>query len=462
MHSSIKPENDPRFVLPYSDQIPAVGVLFVDPFSDFHSGYMIDVTVHFYQAGVVRVISPYQAKGLNQTNEEEDCFQYTAPLNSPDLKIWLEKIPFPITAVICESDSGLDYAERLADAIEKVQQQQQKSKTLKHNGYNSARRDKFLMNQLCKERGVETVKQITCESVKDALAEAASTFGCTRDIKSSIPVIIKPKRSVASDKVVLCQTLDDIPKATQTILDSYVFGEWDVRHGAVLMQEYVTGSEYAIDMVSKDGVHKAAAVWLYEKTCTSDEGTQPFAYLSGRLVQDENCEKILEYVRSCLDALNIAWGMTHTEIKLEENGKIRLIEVNVRQQNDHFGPICDACIGYNAMSMCLSAYLDDDEDSLFESVPIQPALEKDGMIVNLACFVEGKIQKISHLKEIDQLESVVAIELFPGFGIGDIVTKTKDIRSDCGWVHLINNDKDCIERDYQQICKCMKTMFQVE
>lgn len=103
--------------------------------------------------GIVRVVSRHQAKGLDKTNEKEDCFQHAAPLNSPDLKLWLENIPFSATAVICESDFELDHAEHLADAIEKAQQQQQKSKTVKNNGCNSAQQDKFPMNPSCEERG---------------------------------------------------------------------------------------------------------------------------------------------------------------------------------------------------------------------------------------------------------------------------------------------------------------------
>ena len=38
---------------------------------------------------------------------------------------------------------------------------------------------------------------------------------------------------------------------------------------------------------------------------------------------------------------------------------------------------------------------------------------------------------------------------------------TTDIRSDAGWVQLINEDADSLQRDYEQIVKWMPTMFQV-
>ncbi|KAI2497173.1 hypothetical protein MHU86_17321 [Fragilaria crotonensis] len=126
----------------------------------------------------------------------------------------------------------------------------------------------------------------------------------------------------------------------------------------------------------------------------------PFAYLSGKLVSADDPNHpfalaIMDYVDDCLSALDIFWGMSHSEVKVSSKGHIRLMEVNVRQQNDHFGPICNICMGYNALDLCLSAFLDDpnDDDSLFASVPTRPMLLRHGVIVNLACFVEDKFAK---------------------------------------------------------------------
>lgn len=437
----------------------------MDAFSPNHSGYMIMRALEEHGVGVAKVMSPYVATGRNKLREfqDDDQLQYTAPLEEEALRHWLkDQIPFRIEAVICESDSGLDYAERLAEAIHKITPIQQ------YNGYLEARRDKFALNEVCRKHGIDTVQQALCASIEEAIQDS-KLLG----ISSKTPVIIKPRRGVASDRVSLCRSVDDVPAAFSSIAGSFVFGSHADRHDSVLVQEFVDGAEYAIDMVSKNGAHKVASLWVYDKTSTSDDtntGT-PFAYLSGRLVDpenDPNAQRIFDYIETCLDAVKIKWGMTHSEIKINSKGEIRLIEINCRQQNDHFGPITDACLGYNAMDMCLSAYLDNGEggkvgdDSLFELVPKVPTLYRHGIIVNLACFVEGCITKVQHLNEMETLESFVAAELFPGFEPGDVVTKTKDIRSDCGWIHLINDDEQQLLADYKKICEWMKTMFQVE
>ena len=455
---------------------------------------------------------------------ESDYFQRTPPpLDDPQqLQSWLASIPFCIEAILCESDSGLDYAEQLACAISRIttaptdttrtlttqpettsihklcstplsssfsssNQQLQQQPQLKHNGYLEARRDKFQMNELCRQRGIRTVKQVLCRTPEEAIQMAQTLFvlGTEEDetegdregdrsrsrhtANNNRGIIIKPRRGVASDRVALCQTTGDVCDATRRILNSTIFGTHDLKHDAVLMQEYVDGTEYAVDVVSRNGSHKTAALWVYEKTSTSEDGvSNPFAYLSGKLVSTDDpnhahAHAIMDYVDECLTALGIAWGMSHTEVKISSGGDIRLMEVNVRQQNDHFAPICSMCMGYNALDLCLSAYLDDvhNEDALFARVPRRPILQYNGMIVNLACFVEGEVIEIHHLKAIQELESYVAMELFPGFDIGCTVQRTKDIRSDCGWVHLVHQHEDCLMRDYDTVCTMMPSMFDV-
>jgi biotin carboxylase len=507
----------------------------VDGFSDYHSGYLMHVAMEEYNVGVVRVLSPYMAEGLQKQLQQqqqllvqqhageqddgvliqlpdEDYFQRTAPpLDDPQqIQSWLASIPFFIEAIICESDSGLDYAEQLACAIAGIatvdsttrndtQPATSGSNTtlnptsssflfhtsnnaqhqFKHNGFLEARRDKYEMNEVCRFKGIPIVKQVLCRTPDEAIEMAQTVFclashetdgvsGSDRRMNKS-GVIIKPRRGVASDRVALCRTTTDIREAARRILNTIIFGTYDQKHDAVLMQEFIDGTEYAVDVVSRNGNHKTAALWVYEKTSTSEDGvSNPFAYLSGKLVSSDDpnhphAHDIMDYVDKCLTALGIAWGMSHTEVKLSSGGDIRLMEVNVRQQNDHFGPICSMCMGYNALDLCLSAYLDDahDEDALFARVPRRPILQRNGMIVNLACFVEGEVSEIRHVQDIQELESFVAMELFPGFEIGSTVQRTKDIRSDCGWVHLVHESEDCMMRDYNTICTMMPSMFDV-
>eukprot|EP00978_Attheya_sp_CCMP212_P017419 scaffold46374_cov31-Attheya_sp.AAC.2 len=318
---------EPSILMPPSS--PSRGIIVVDPF--FHGEYMIDNALHDYDVGVVRVLSPYMARGFNeQQNEGNDSstnemivennkndapfnhLSLMAPLSKEHLKKWLESIPFSIVAVICESDSGLEYAERLACAIG---ENKERGSLLRHNGWKDARRDKYLMNEVCREAGIETARQVLFTSAEDAMEKAADLFGCTMDHNNNDTdnhnmmkntIIIKPRRGVASDRVSLCNDPSSVRSAINEILSTPMFGTYEESHDAVLMQEYVDGTEFAVDTASKDGTHKVAAMWVYDRISTAEDDSNPFAYLSSQLVSSDDprypSEQVSHYVEACLDA----------------------------------------------------------------------------------------------------------------------------------------------------------------
>lgn len=73
-----------------------------------------------------------------------------------------------------------------------------------------------------------------------------------------------------------------------------------------------------------------------------------------------------------------------------------LVEVNTRWHLTDFGPLTDACVGYNAVEETLSAYLDPER---FEALPRVPPTGEDsryGRVVHLVSFVEGPLESICH------------------------------------------------------------------
>ena len=170
--------------------------------------------------------------------------------------------------------------------------------------------------------------------------------------------------------------------------------------------------------------------------------------------------------------MDIRWGLSHVEVIAEtspETGKIRvrLVEVNCRQHNTNFCPLCDACIGYNAMDMVLAAYLgDNDGQGLpWDEVPTLPKTRAFGAIVHFVSHVEGKIARVRYdiLEEMEDLTSVMDFFVYPQFmEVGNEIKKTIDIRSDTGWAHLMNNDADEFQRDYDRLVELMEKIIEVE
>jgi hypothetical protein len=55
------------------------------------------------------------------------------------------------------------------------------------------------------------------------------------------------------------------------------------------------------------------------------------------------------------------------------------------------------------------------------------------------------------------------MHVYPQFlEVGNEIGKTVDIRTDTGWAHIMNSDKDKFVSDYQRLVELMKDMFEVE
>lgn len=522
------------------------GIVIVDNFSPYHGNYLARMALEAYGAGVVSALSEYVTGYLYQEKGMTDHLTSRLPDvdSMEDIERWVNELPFEIVGVICESDSGLADAERLGEALGLYPD--------RHDGFNPARRDKFLMNEACERAGLRVVRQKMCETLEEAL-EFASELGVREknggddininvehsreetevnghDINGEVNghneltngqvaneeedaisleadqeelaeesimpsntgilglatndhtggdssggryCVVKPSRGVASDDVNLCPDLESARDAFNKIKGSPVFGSiHGDKHDSVLVQEFAAGTEYAIDIVSKAGHHKVAAIWRYDKRPANGAA---FVYHATELVDadTEIGRAVCEYAMASLDALNVHWGISHNEVIVDEDGP-RLVEVNLRQHNTDFAPLTSACIGYNALDMLLAAYLGDADEFppntehkrlVWDSLPDLPVTRAYGAIVHLVSHTEGTLAGINvpALEEIEGMSSVLAMELYPQYTtIGEHIEKTVDIRTDSGWLHMMNDDPDQFKSDYGRIVDLMPHMFAVE
>jgi biotin carboxylase len=132
-------------------------------------------------------------------------------------------------------------------------------------------------------------------------------------LQNMLQVVVKPLESAGSDDVFLCNSQEDVREAFDTI-NGKVNGLGSVNEGA-LVQEYLDGTEYVIDSVSRDGVHKVVAIWEYDKRSVNGANFVYFG-MQLRAVQGPVIESLVEYARHVLDAMQIYNGPGHMEIKV--------------------------------------------------------------------------------------------------------------------------------------------------
>ncbi len=346
-----------------------------------------------------------------------------------------------IIAVLSESDAGVATAERIQAAI-----------GCPGNGVTPSLRNKYLMNLKGKEKGLKTVEQILAKTWDEA--EEFIEHLWNNDGNTNKAVIIKPYRGVASDGVYLANTISKASEAFYSLIGKpkYAGGIND----AVLIQQFADGQEYAVDTVAANGIIKIVALWKYKKMAINGA---PFVYQCSELVDvmsDEEKE-VCDYCIKILQAQDLKWGPTHTEIKYTSDGP-RLIEINARWHAQHFIPIVRNCIGYDAITSSLDGYFDSIK---FQSLPIYPVKKKSaGLILHLISHKEGLVTAINHLDEINELASVILVDL--DIEIGQNIVKTVDIRTDFGYVLLCHESEEQVANDFNRIVQLQQTMIEVE
>mmetsp|Transcript_14786 Transcript_14786/g.41211 ORF Transcript_14786/g.41211 Transcript_14786/m.41211 type:complete len:585 (-) Transcript_14786:2168-3922(-) len=506
-------------------------LVLMDVFCEFHGRYLTDMARDVYGVECIPVLSEYMADYFTSMEEQQQQQQKEdgndgngsnmpcMPSSPEEAVEWRQNLlesflesehanrnnyeAIELRGLICESDPGLADAERLSAWLN----------VTNHNGFNEARRNKFLTISTLAAKKIPTVRQQLCSTMEQAMGFATNEFTSF----SANRVVVKPVRGCASDDVFLCDTLESVRSAYETIQGSTVLGSPTQKHESVLVQEYAIGQEYAIDTVTKNGKLKIAAVWKYDKrpqpptieqsqtlenlVTRKDEsdgdgdgsgevdGMRRQVYYATRLFDDDDepgsgdsdflLPAIYQYLEECLNALDIRWGVTHTELIITADGP-RLIEVNCRQHNMNFVPITDNAIGYNLYDMLLAAYFGDDDDNDdpghqleliteaqmdWDLLPDYPSRRMNGAMVHLVNDKKGILKRLNEdaLYEIQSMESVSDLEVFPEFlqpGVS-VLEPTVDIKTDAGWIQMIHPDPEIFERDYKRIMELMPTLFEV-
>ena len=180
-------------------------------------------------------------------------------------------------------------------------------------------------------------------------------------------------------------------------------GLGEVNDGA-LVQEFLDGTEYVIDSVSRDGHHKVTAIWEYDKRPANGAN---FVYFGMRLLagDGEVAAALVAYGASVLDALGIRNGPGHMEVKMTRSGPC-LVEVGSRCHGGEgsWVPVADEVVGYNQVGATLACY--EESAAAFEALPAGPAaLRGAGCEVFLVSRQSGVVRGLPGRDAIARLAS---------------------------------------------------------
>jgi hypothetical protein len=218
----------------------------------------------------------------------------------------------------------------------------------------------------------------------------------------------------------------------------------------VICQEFLAGKEYVVDHVSRDGVHKTVMVWVYDKRPTNGG---EFVYYNMLPVESSEpvAQKLIEYTRGVIDALDIKYGPTHAEVMMTSDGTPCLVEMNCRAHgwDGAWAPLERALVGYSQVEAACNCYFD---ASAFDALPnLYPRFMAGGQMVELVSNFSGTIVGLPGYDKIKHLPSFSSMEVGSHISLGKELELTIDLFSSAGAVILCHQSKDQVAEDEARI-----------
>jgi biotin carboxylase len=330
-----------------------------------------------------------------------------------------------VSHVVAGSESGVSLAHRLSAALG----------TPGHgHACPDARRNKHLMAEQLRRRGLDAARGIATDSLDEAEMCLRGRFGW--------PVVLKPVDSAGSDNVRVCADIDAARIAFTTILAAR--NRTGRRNRKVLVQEYLEGEELFANTVSWSGRHHIAEVWRYAKR-KSAPGVVLYDYEEPLPPADPRVVRLTPYLLMALDALEIRHGAVHAEIMMTARGPI-LIDCGARLAGSILPSTVSRCFGTNQVEILAQAMAA--PEAFLEPVDRRYRVEGHLRYVSLTCARDdGRLH--DDVREILRTLPTFA-DLFLTVSPGERVCRTTDSATSPGYVYLIGSKAD-IERDYARL-----------
>lgn len=329
-------------------------------------------------------------------------------------------------------------------AIQLADEMNSRLGSIRHNSPRTSalRRDKYLQQAVLQRAGLPAAVQIVTADVR-----AAQHFA----VQFS-QVVVKPRASSGGDGVWLCNDDDDILTAFQQELGKK-HQELETNTELVVAQA-LTGEEWVVNTLSRDGVHKVTDAWYGPPKFVSGAGPQHFVYNVQYLAgESPRFLEVVEMVKSSLTALGLREGAAHTELVWVE--KPYIYEVNARCSGGL--PRVPPPTQLDALAMSLF------DEQTFLSLPDWPS----GDMMNRAAVV-FLISPIAGWITQAALESLAALKTFLRFERGLAacsapfrslpVSQTTGLFSSPGAVLLTGDAADVLQ-DVQMVREVEKTAY---
>jgi biotin carboxylase len=404
-------------------------VAIVDPYSTGEHLAAAFARRGFEAVAVLTIAPPSEWPGRLRSEQYAAVIDYDE--NPAEVARYLKQLQ--VCHVLAGSESAVPVADRLASRLGAPGNDPSSS---------TARRDKFAMAGALARAGVRHARTMRAFSVGHA-QKCASELG-------GWPLVVKPADSAASDRVTIAHSMAEVSGFAADVLNaSNLFGR---RNEAVIVQQYLSGEQYAVNTVSRGGVHRLVEVWHDRRTDLGD-GRMIYDRMDLLAPQDARVPILSGYVRACLDALGIEYGPAHSEVMLTARGPV-LIETGARLQGGDSVALMHKAIGTSQTDAAVLAALDSAGAHAARASAPYPYAPVTQLF--LQCPVNGRIGDDS-IEQLLRIPGVAGCVHTPAPGAA--VRQTVDLLSSPATVYLTADTTRQIDQAYAAVRELESTDF---
>lgn len=300
-------------------------------------------------------------------------------------------------------------------------------------------KNKFLMREFCHQHGFLSPQYKYCTTKEEAL----DFFN-----RLKIKCVIKPLDNSASRGVFSVNNENDIIDHFDECL-----GASSAANHAIIIEEYVAGTEFTIDGLMTPKGHRCLAIsekkhYAYNENVAYqllfDNHNKGFDYAELRRVNDQ-----------LVDLTEMPFGLTHAEYKFS-NGKFYLIEIQARGGGNFIAteivPFISGIDSYTEQikwSVGGSVNVDYDYGRMMSRCAVLHFFDIPGK--------SGIVKEIRGLDFLNSLDNQMLCHL--NFKVGDTIQEAKDDTTRLGWYILKSTNRIDLENKMQMIGEHFKIMI---
>ncbi|GAA5786832.1 ATP-grasp domain-containing protein [Chitiniphilus shinanonensis] len=208
------------------------------------------------------------------------------------------------------------------------------------------RRDKYPMQQALAAAGLRHIPSLFIHN-PERIDQA------TADLEE-IAYVVKPVNSASTDGVRFAHGREGARQALRDSAWGQVNDLGEVNRGFVV-QPFVEGPEYVVDLVAHAGGYTVASVCVYDKVeCNGARFV--YAGLEALDPHDARYAPLLDYAREAAAALQLTVGPLHMELIWSDDGPV-MIEAGARMHGGVAPALFGDCYSPNLLELAVDAYL---------------------------------------------------------------------------------------------------------